>query len=293
MTNHILRTLFVVSIFINAACAGKTPIADIAPPPPAQTPAVTPPPATPVPVENARPSEPTKDVAPTPTPPQPKSWTLKKGKLSGGQPSGKIVSSVKNEKTSGKTIETCWNYGSFSIFELKSTDEVGAAELAVRTPAKPGEKLCEQDFKGKTLNLRIIEGFFAGVAGNMIVVDGADSSEGMLDFQLLSLETGKEIFKSAHHPAEDVRITPTSVEYYAKVKVACELPTEGAACWNRVIEDNKFQKKTRMPDCKATFAKKGKALTEPALVTVPAKVASLSAPKVVLVGGRATCDPEP
>jgi hypothetical protein len=81
--------------------------------------------------------------------------------------------------------------------------------------------------------------------------------------------------------------------YFAKVHVKCDLPTEGRACWRRIVEDNRLPKSAKMPDCAPAFKKAGKALTEPAQVTVKARVSDIHKPKVEFLGGSATCAPEP
>jgi hypothetical protein len=226
-------------------------------------------------------------------------WTLKKSKLHGpgGTVAAKKISTIKNPKGSGSTSEYCHHYGKFAVVEVRSTDEKGVLDLFVRTPSEKDRNLCNPDYNGKYVGLSVLEGDFAGVAGDYAIVDGFDASEGLVDFQIFNLETGKEAYRSAHHPTEEFALTKhgekSSLVYFAKVKVNCDLIKEGETCWKRVLKDNGIKKHFAAPDCKQALTKAGVALEEPVLVTVRARVADLSAPKLELLGVRATCAPAP
>ncbi len=213
----------------------------------------------------------------------------------GGQPAPKLIGQFKNQKTPGVTTEKCWNYGRFAVVEMKSTDEIGSAELTLRLPSPEGNSLCAKEYEGLKKDLRLIEGHFAGVAGDYILVDGEDASEGVLEFQIFNL-SGKEVFRSQRHPDQDMVVQlkdgKVSLTYFAKVQVRCELAADGEECWKKVTESQRLPK-TPMPDCKSVFEKSKTPLTEDALVTVKAHVASVSEPKVKFLGGQATCAPAP
>jgi hypothetical protein len=119
----------------------------------------------------------------------------------------------------------------------------------------------------------------------------------MADFQLFASADGKEAFKGKRNPAEEFNITRENglygVTFFTKIKVMCELAADGQACWKKVLEQNGAPKGLPMPDCKAAFEKAKVALTEPALVTVRARVKNIKSPKVEFIPGRATCVPEP
>lgn len=226
-------------------------------------------------------------------------WTLKKGKLSGpgAWVAGKKISTIKNPKTPGSTSEICHHYGKFAVVEVQSTDEKGALDLFVRYPSDKDKNLCNPDFNGKYVGLSVLEGYFAGVAGDYAVVDGFDDSEGLLDFQIFSLETGKEVFRSSHHPTEEFALTKrgdkSSLIFFSKIKVSCELgKDEKGECWKKILKENGL-KKIAAPDCKVTFAKANQPLEEQALVTVRSRVANLAQPKIELLGTRAICSPAP
>lgn len=223
-------------------------------------------------------------------------YKLKKGKMFGGQPAAKLLEKFKNEKTPGVTTENCWNYGKFAVVEMKSTDEVGSAELTLRLPPTDFKgSLCAKDYEGPRKDLRLIEGHFAGVAGEYVFVDGEDDSEGVLEFQIFNL-AGKEIFRSRRHPSEDFTVIEkdgrVSITFFAKVDVRCELAAEGEECWKKVLSQNRLPK-TALPDCKSSYEKNKTPLTEDALVTVRAHIANVSDPKLKFLGGQATCAPAP
>ncbi|MGZ3723461.1 MAG: hypothetical protein ACXVA9_11050, partial [Bdellovibrionales bacterium] len=159
------------------------------------------------------------------------------------------------------------------------------------------ENLCAAEFKGKSENLNIIEGNFAGVAGDYILIEGADVSEGPPQFQIFSLATAKEVLKSNHHPDEEFTFSKrghkTSLIFFAKIPVKCELAGEGAACWKKVLALSPPSQPTPMPNCTAAFAKAKVSPEESALVTIRAQVADLNAPKIQILGGKATCVPAP
>jgi hypothetical protein len=224
-------------------------------------------------------------------------WRMKKGKLTGPgkSPPSKQIGKFKNKKGNGYTIDYCYDFGDFAIFESKSTDEVGSAEINIRR--KDAGPLCKDDFKGAYTNLKIREGSFAGVADDLVVTEGADVGEGVVESQIFSLKDGHEIFRIVHNPQEEYVLKKSgsaiSAVYFAKVRLKCDLPTEGRACWRQIVEENHLPKSANMPDCAHAFKKAGKDLTEPAQVTVRAHVANIYKPKIEFLGGSATCAPEP
>lgn len=229
--------------------------------------------------------------------PKEQTWHVKKGRLigPGKSPQPKHIGKVENKKGGGFTIDYCYDFGDFAIFESKSTKEVGSAEINVRR--KGQEPLCKLEFNGPYTNLKLREGSFAGVADGIIVTEGADVGEGVVESQLFSLEDGHEIYRVVHNPSEEYSIKKAghtvSATFYAKATVKCELPVEGAACWRRVLEENRMPKSVKMPNCAAAFKKAGKDINEPAQVTAKARVADITKPKVEFINGSATCAPEP
>lgn len=234
------------------------------------------------------PGAPVTEASGGPVKPVTQMWHLQKGKLTGPGAFGHAsqISKVKNKKTPGFTIETCYRYATFAIVEMRSTDEIGAAEVTLRQEPPKGFALCQPEFKGKTTNLKIIEGYFAGVAGGYIMIDGADSSEGQTEFQLIDVNTGLEVMKSVHHPKEDFAIIKvgdaTTLEFYAKLAVKCELAAQGEACWKKVLSENKVVGKTPKPDCPS----------DPALVFTRARVNKPGSP-IKFLGGKSTCQAAP
>ena len=224
-------------------------------------------------------------------------WRMKKGKLvgPGKTPSPKLIGRIKNKKGNGYTNDYCYDFGEFAIFESKSTDEVGSAEINIRR--KGQGPLCKDDFKGPYTNLKIREGSFAGVAGDLVITEGSDASEGVVESQIFSLNDGREILRVVHNPNEEYVLKKfgdtVGVIYYAKVHVKCELPTEGKSCWQRIVEENRLPKSVNMPDCTHAFKKAGKNLNDPAQVTVKAWISDITKPKVDYLSGSATCAPEP
>jgi hypothetical protein len=279
--------LFVTLIAVSCAGPVQAPSPAAVAPPPAQEPVAEQKPIAAAPqVQTPEKKEPVELV-----------WRMKKGRLTGPgkSPSPKQIGKFKNKKGNGYTIDYCSDFGDFAIFESKSTDEVGSAEINIRR--RGTGPLCKDDFKGAYTNLKIREGSFAGVAGDLVVTEGADVGEGVVESQIFSLKDGHEIFRVIHNPQEEYVLKksgPTvSVVYFAKVRLKCDLPTEGRACWSRIVEENHLPKSVKMPDCAHAFKKAGKNLTEPAQVTVKAHVANIQKPKIEFLGGSATCAPEP
>jgi len=285
------KRFFAVCIsFLAIHCAqSKTePEANAAPPP------VTPaPPAVEVP---APAPEPAKAVEAAPAPPAEEVWRVKKGKL-GWMPKPIQIGRFKNKKLPGYTTDVCFNYKDFSVVETTSTGEMGSAEIVIRYPSDQHKNICAPEFKGKYANLKIMEGHFAGVAGDYVVVDGDDKSEGIIEFQLFQVADGKEAFRARRNQDEELSITrkdgKSSVIFYGKLKVTCELALDGEPCWKKVLEQNGVTKPLTMPDCKKAFAAAKMELHELALVTARAQIADLSKPKVEFTGGKAVCAAAP
>lgn len=218
-------------------------------------------------------------------------YHLRGGKLVGPRAFGrtKVLSRIKNKKGSGYTTETCYEYRDFSIVELRSEDEIGSAELSLRKRSKPNDHLCSTDFSGPLENLKIIEGSFAGVGGDLILVDGIDSNEGQIQFQIFSTQTGREIFKSFRHPKQDLSMIGTThgtaLEFFAKMNTKCELVSEGESCWRKILQDNHILKLAR-PDCAS--------LSEPTMVFAQARVELVGSTPIKFTGkGKAICASAP
>lgn len=299
MASRLNLIIFVIASVIGCAHA---PTPDPSPLPPVVStpvPAPAPPAPTPTAVKSETPLAQKVEPAPPPLPTvkREQHWNLKNGKLSGpgNLTSGKFLSKFVNPKSSAVTIDTCWNYGDFAVIESKTKGEIGAGEISVRH--KGAGNLCAVEYKGKTLDLKIGEGYFAGVAGEYLLLDGADASDILRDFQIFAIESGKEVFKSQYHPAEEFSLHSkggkTSLIYFAKLAVKCELALEEKVCWKKVLEQNQIKRAITMPDCTAAFKKTGTSSFDSALVTARAQVSDLTAAKVEFIGGRATCEPAP
>jgi hypothetical protein len=304
----ILLFIFVSSLFTVLSCAGAAKPAsqeaqksETATASPAAEPvkAETPAPVAAAPAPEAKPVTPPKAEVSKPAEPKEIVWPVKKGKVQGpgARVAAKKISTVKNQKTPGTTSEFCYNYGKFAIVEVVSTDEKGALDIFVRFPSEKIKNLCTADFAGKYVGLDVLEGGFAGVAGDYVVVDGIDSSEGLTEFQIFNLETGKEAYRGAHQPTEEFALTKngdrTSLVYFSKIKVSCEMVSDPQGCWKKVLADNGIKKWFAAPDCAAAFKKAGTPADELALITVRSRVADLKNPKLELLGGKATCSPAP
>lgn len=253
-------------------------------------------------MEEAAPTPPVPPAASAPArPPAPpvlkdEIWRVKHGKIA-GLPKPSQIGRFKNKKLPGYTTDMCFHFKTFAVVETTSTGEIGSAEIVVRYPTEGQKDLCSPEFKGKYANLKIVEGHLAGVAGDYIVVDGDDKSEGLPEFQLFQVSDGKEVFRARRNGDEELVVVrkdgKTSLTFFAKLKVTCELAADGEVCWKKVLAQNEIKNAVVMPDCKTAFAAAKMELHELALVTTRARVSDLAAPKVEFLGGKATCMPAP
>lgn len=296
--DHMKNALIVlVSLVVSCASKPESKPVEVVVHAPVQVPASTETPAAPAAVPQVSvPAMPVGGMAPNvPAESRTQAFKVKNGRIQNGQPSPILLSQTKNKKTPGVTTEKCWNYKKFAVVEMKSTDEIGAAEIGLRIADEQHKSLCGKEFKGTSKDLKIIEGHFAGAAGDFVLIEGEDGSEGLLEFQIFNAE-GKELYKSAHHPREEFLISvkdgKAALTFFAKANVKCELAADKEPCWKKVLEQNQIPH-TPMPDCQGVFAKAKLALTEPALVTVRAAVADVNNPKLKFLGGKSTCAPAP
>ena len=281
------------------ACAQPTPAKEKPPEPAvaAPAPSVPPIPVAEAPaVQVAAPATPAVST-PATNPPPVESWTLKNGKLIGpDQPTPKLIYKSKDSKTGLTTTSTCFKYADFALEEVRATGEIGAAEINLRKPTAAGQSLCLPDFKGTVKNLPAIEGFLAGATPDFVIVTGADPAETIPQFQLISLKTMKQTYKSRYEPGQEIAIRQkggkTSLTFHAPMAVKCELAVEGAECWKKVLQQNNVSKSAPLPDCKTPYAKAKVAPEEPAIVTMRAQVKDVDSPKVEFLGGQAFCHPE-
>lgn len=227
-------------------------------------------------------------------------WRLKTAQVIGpGQVSPKGIGDFKDPKTGAITHTRCWNYRTFAITESRTKGEIGAGEVNIRrAEGKAKQNLCAKDFDGKIDSLDIIEGYYAGLAGDYLVIEGADVGEGLPQFQIFSAVTGKQVLKETHDPSEDFVISlrghRASLLFYAKVPVKCELLEEGQECWKKVLAQLPSVKPMPMPDCAASFKAAKASLQDTPQVAMRAEVSDLANAKVTVVGGgKATCRPGP
>jgi hypothetical protein len=227
-------------------------------------------------------------------------WKLKKAQVSGpGQVSPKGIGDFKDPKSGAVTHTRCWNYKTFAVTESRTKGEVGAAEVNIRhASGKAKENLCAPDFDGKTDSLDIIEGYYAGLGSDYVIIEGADVGEGLPQFQIFSAVTGKQVLKGIHDSNEEFIVSQrghrTSLLFYAQVPVKCELLAEGQECWKKVLAQLPSVKPVPMPDCAASFKAAKASPEDTPQVAMRAEVSDLANAKVTVVGGgKATCRPGP
>lgn len=140
------------------------------------------------------------------------------------------------------TALTCYYFPDFMVKEHE-LGERGAEWLSIllnpeETPEcksshEPGERILEYPWGG----------YFMGVKGNLVFLRGSDTVNGGLSFVVYDSSNGKKIFEdSAYHgrgPSSSlVQVVSTREGYllkYLRVALtACNLNSEGAACWNEI-----------------------------------------------------------
>jgi len=194
----------------------------------------------------------------------------------------------------------CSDYGHFALLEEIDPNNKGAVEITVRLKgSRPHRELCDPAFKGQARKLPIGEGYFQGVRGKYIFVDGADGFGNQLTFEIFEVPSGKKVFQAVRDTSQDFEVKTvkgkTELKFFNALKVSCPLAESGLSCWEKILRDNSIPKTVSIavPDCSASFQKANSPLSNSAIVTTSVVVRDLDKPRLTYLGGPASCTPAP
>jgi hypothetical protein len=215
---------------------------------------------------------------------------------------------------------SCYAYSTFAVTEL-DTGEKGATNISVRYKSKDmtTEGLCQKDFKGKRVSLSDIDGYFGGVIGKYIFIDSADGFGALYGIAVYDALSGAKVFETEYNGSKGFIIerpdNKISFTYFPPLKFNCMPLQENPTCWQKVLQQNNIDKNVKIshPDCRDEIKRLKKSTkefnnrnpskpikldyqSEPERffqITVKARIADLSKPKITYLGGNATCDLTP
>ncbi|MFN8846936.1 MAG: hypothetical protein ACK5V3_09130 [Bdellovibrionales bacterium] len=197
-------------------------------------------------------------------------------------------------------VQNCYVYKNFAIVEVIDPGNKGAVDMRLR-PRNPKHKpagICVKDYKGKSIQLEQMGGYFAGVAESLIFVDDSDAFGGEMAFQVIDSKNGRELFRSIRNINEKVLIRAgktIGIRYTKALQVDCSLLEEGKNCWKYILNANKIPDNNRipMPDCAPAYEASGVTKDVRPQLAAWVRVKNLKKPEVTYLGGFIKCEPSP
>ena len=184
----------------------------------------------------------------------------------------------------------CYFFRSFMV-KVLDLKQKGAEWIAIAPDADSGSLRCVREHgKGE----KVIEhwfGYFAGVKGNLIFLNGDDGYQGGYPFGVFDSATGKRLFGDSRELAEKefhfAHDGNGLVVRYRRVFVAeCSIPGKKEACWEE-IERKAGLASQPMPACTGYGGQTGEA--DPSVVSFPVEVMLLPEIRRRQVAGPVKC----
>jgi hypothetical protein len=197
-------------------------------------------------------------------------------------------------------VQNCYVYRNFAIIEINDPGNKGAVDMSLR-PRNPKHNpagICVKDYKGNSIPLEQMGGYFSGVAENLIFIDDADAFGGEMAFQVLDSKNGRELFRTIRNINEKVLIRAgktIGIRYTKALQVDCSLLEEGKKCWKYILAANKIPEsdKMRMPDCMPSYEALGVTKDVRPQLAAWVRVKNLRKPQITYLGGFIKCEPSP
>lgn len=194
---------------------------------------------------------------------------------------------------------TCKYYSTFVVKELDMKEQ--GDEWTAIAPSTPDNRPpCVQqhgknEFEIKDTDGHNWAGYFAGVKGNLIFLDGDDGYNEGMPFGIFDALTGKKIFEDSSEYLNGQRLHITNKDglliiRYRRVDAAdCSLPQKMNECWEQIRKKSGL-KSQQMPQCKG-YDQKGVDDTDPSVVSYSYEVAILPELKKTELPGEVKCWP--
>jgi hypothetical protein len=158
--------------------------------------------------------------------------------------------------TTPKATVTCRSFARFMVKQIDE-GEVGAAQLSVlpSDPAGPKPVCRRENAPGETVfNPADWSGYFKGVKGDYVLLDGSDGVNGALPFAVFTA-SGKKLFEdSAQGALHGVALdgATLTLRYARSLEGACSVVHDGAGCWSKIAAAASLDP-AALPDCAAGY----------------------------------------
>jgi len=191
----------------------------------------------------------------------------------------------------------CMYYPAFVVKELDMKEQ--GDEWTAIAPSKPENKPpCVQqhgkgEFEIKDTDGHNWSGYFSGVKGNLIFLDGDDGYNEGIPFGVFDALTGKKMFEdsSEYLHGEGLHITNKDsllMIRYRRVDAAeCSIPQKKGECWEQIRKKAGLVSQP-MPKCTG-YDQKGFDDTDPSVVSYPYEVTFLPELKKRVLPGEVKC----
>jgi hypothetical protein len=155
-----------------------------------------------------------------------------------------------------KAKVTCRSFARFMAKEIDE-GEVGAAQLSIAPidPAGPKPACRRGNVPGETVfNPADWSGYFKGVKGDYVLLDGSDGINGAMPFAVFTAG-GKKLFDDrAQGPLHGLTLdgATLTLHYARSLEGPCSVVHDGVACWNNIAAAAGLDT-AASPDCAAGY----------------------------------------
>jgi hypothetical protein len=194
---------------------------------------------------------------------------------------------------------TCLYFSTFVVKELDMKEK--GDEWTAVAPSTPDHRPpCVQqhgrnEFEIKDADGHNWAGYFSGVKGNLVFLDGDDGYNEGMQFGVFDALTGKKIFEDSSEFLDKQHLNISNKDgaliiRYRRVDAAdCSLPQKMGECWDQIRKKSGL-KPQQMPQCNG-YGHEGVDDTDPSVVSYPYEVTLLPELKKTQLQGEVKCWP--
>jgi len=194
---------------------------------------------------------------------------------------------------------TCEYYPTFMIKELDMKEQ--GDEWTAVAPSNPEnmppcvQQHGKDEFEIEDADGHNWAGYFAGVKGNLVFLDGDDGYNEGMPFGVFDALTGKKVFEDSSEFLNAQRLHITNedgqlmIRYRRVDAAACSIPQKNEVCWEQIREKAGLEPQP-IPACLG-YDQKGIDRTDPSVLSYPYEVALLPALKRRVLPGEVKCWP--
>ena len=191
----------------------------------------------------------------------------------------------------------CMYYATLVVKELDMKEQ-GDEWIAIAPSKSDKRPLCVQEHGKDEFEIKDTDGhgwagYFAGVKGNLIFLDGDDGYNEGIPFGVFDAMTGKKVFEDSAEYLNNQRLHITNNDgllmiHYRRVDAAeCSIPQKKGQCWEQIRKRADLVSQP-MPQCTG-YDQRGFDDTDPSVVSYPYEVTLLPVVRKRVLPGEVKC----